>query len=157
MTRQEASLLSLPDELLVEIFDFLAVPLRGPSHPLFAALTVCRRVYKVAKPLLYRDIILSAYLWGTPQIEAAIQQNPSLGQLVSTLELYDYGSFHEGYEDEVVPRRLEVTLSAFSKLMGLTVAEVEPQEAASILAALPSPPLRYLDLQLHGTGDPSHW
>lgn len=157
MTRHATSLLSLPDELLVEIFDFLAVPLRGPRHPLVAALTVCRRVHNVAKPLLYCNIILSAYMPGTAQVEAAIQRNPSLGRLVSTLELYDYGSFHDGHGDEIVPRKLEETLRAFSKLSGLTVSELDPDEAASILAALPSAPLRYLDLQLTWTEDPSQW
>ena len=156
MAQRMTSLLSLPDELLDHIFDFLAEPLQGP-HPLVPVLSVCRRVYKIVKPILYRDVVLGKYLKATLHIEAAIQQNPLLGQLVRNLELRDYGSFHPAHERGVLSREVEATLHAFTKLTGLTVALVEPDEAASALAALPPTTLRSLDLQLIWSEEPSHW
>ena len=154
MTRQEASLLSLPDELLDHIFDFLAEPLQGP-HPLVPVLSVCRRVYKIVKPLFYRDVVLGAA--ASRQFQNAVKENPSVGQLVSKMGMYDTGLIQRPHGTRILAReRVQATIRTLSQLRELTLHGMTTGEANAVLATLPSPSLRSLKMRLHWTTDPQH-
>lgn len=86
--QQPTSLLSLPDELLVQISDYLAQRVWKGIPPVFPLTLVCRRIRKLAQAVLYRDVFLRPYTRAIPHLPAIIGKNPSLGQLVNTLTVH---------------------------------------------------------------------
>lgn len=153
--QQPTSLLSLPDELLVQIFDYLAQRVWKGIPPVFPLTLVCRRIRKLAQAVLYRDVFLRPYTRAIPHLPAIIGKNPSLGQLVNTLTVHgkdcpsDLNSDLDSNSDEVAIHDSEAVLamtSAASNLKELNLSYVTTKEACSILAALPSTSLRSLDM-----------
>lgn len=157
--RQPTSLLSLPDELLVRIFDHLAVRLWKGIHPLWPLTHVCRRVRSVAQEALYRDVVIGPYRNKTPHFQEAVEENPSLGQLVETLTIGGTGYDPAGSKSAVLGRELRpVTIGAVSNLKELTLS-VTIDEACALLATLPSPlpSLRALNMRLAQTPLSVRW
>ncbi len=157
MTRHLTSLLSLPDELLVETFEHLADPPLEGIHPLWSLTRVCRRVREVAQTVLYRDVILDPGWGAPPHFRAAVTQNPSLGVLVSSLDMHDDVDTSYYSRGGSLDRKTWAATHTLARLKEVRLSEVTTDEAASILAALPSPPLRSLDMEIFWTADPSHW
>lgn len=157
MAPQPTSLLSLPDEVLVEIFDYLAVPSLEGIYPLWPLTHVCRRVRKAAQTVLYRDVALYTGGGATPHFRAAVTQNPSLGVLVSSLDMYNNVDTSYFSRDGVLDRKTRAALRTLVRLKEVHLWGVMTDEAASILAALPSPPLRSINVEIFWTADPSHW
>lgn len=157
MPQEPTSLLSLPDELLVQTFDYLADPPTKGIHPLWSLTHVCRQVREVAQTVLYRYASFGPGWDATPHFQAAVTQNPSLGQLVSSLDMHDNANIPYFFQDGSLRRKTRAVLRTLTKLKELSLWEVTTDEAASILAALPSPPIRVLDLRLYWTENPSHW
>ncbi|GAA5964995.1 hypothetical protein JCM8115_005675 [Rhodotorula mucilaginosa] len=172
--QQTTPLLSLPDELLVQIFDYLTRP-GWKGVPLLLPFTlVCRRIRKLAQAVLYRNVVLNPSPRAIPRWQAIIGKNPSLGQLVDTLTVYGNGfepdsdldsdldsdsdsdsdSDEEAIQDSEVVR---ATTSAVSNLKELILSDMTTEEASFILAALPSTSLRSLDMQLLRTLASFRW
>lgn len=157
MSEQPTSLLSLPDELLVRIFDYLEVQLRYRDHPLLPSMSVCRRLRQVVPTVLYRDVVLSPYASASSHVRTAIEGNPSLGQLIDRLELCDTGSVQVSHENRVIAfEQTQAMIRVLSHLKELTLLDMTTDEANAVLAGLPSPSLRTLELQLHWTTNLQH-
>lgn len=157
--RQPTSLLSLPDELLVRIFDHLAVRLWKGVHPLWPLTHVCRRVRSVAQEALYRDVVIGPYRNKTPHFQEAVEENPPLGQLVETLTIGGTGYDPAGSKSAVLGRESRpATIGAVSNLKESTLS-VTIDEACALLAALPSPlpSLRALNMRLAQTPSSVRW
>ncbi|GAA5964281.1 hypothetical protein JCM8115_006052 [Rhodotorula mucilaginosa] len=149
MFQQPTSLLSLPDELLVQIFNYLAGRFSTRVSPTLPLTLVCRRVRKLAQAVLYHDVTLSPYSDATPLFGGAIMANPSLGQLVDTLTICGTGS--EPDIDKGAAHKsalVQATIAAVSNLRELTLSDMTTEEASAILAAFPSTSLRNLHIRL---------
>lgn len=157
MPQQSTSLLSLPDELLIQTFDYLADQPMEVIHPLWPLTHVCRGIREVAQTVLYRDVVLDPGDHVTRRFGATVKQNPSLGQFASSLFMYDPVPHRYFDKSGVLGREVQAALRTLTKLKDLSLWEVTPNKAASILAALPSPSLRSLDINILWTGNPSHW
>ena len=144
LAKQMPSLLSLPDELLVRTFDYRAQRFGTCDNPLVPLLSVCRRVRNAAQSILYSEFILGSDADAMACFDAVVQQNPSVGQLVGRLTIRN--------TDSTLDRpRLQLskaTIRTFTQLKELTLHGAPFDEASAVLAALPSPPVRRLDLQL---------
>lgn len=153
MPQQPTSLLSLPDELLVQIFDNVAVRTSPGGNPILPCTLVCRRIGKVAQALVYRDVFVDAI--SSSGFKAAVEANPSLGQLVSSLEVQNgTPAITPGPESgNLICERMQATFRSLSQLKELSLVGMTPGEAAAILAALPSPSLQSLTMRLRRTVD----
>ncbi|GAA5988958.1 hypothetical protein JCM10908_006246 [Rhodotorula pacifica] len=88
MASQRTSLLSLPDELLVRIFDELRNNYDW-LQDLHSAMFVCRRLYPAAQTALYHDVEFSDWKSANLQRFAeSLANRPELGQLVTAISMY---------------------------------------------------------------------
>ena len=100
---------------------------------------------------------LSPYVDASRHFQETVGANPSVGQLVRRLEMYGVSSAYRFYESRKLARvRAYATIRTLSRLEELTLLDMTTDEANAVLAALPSPSLRSLKLQLHWTADPLH-
>lgn len=158
--QQPASLLSLPDELLVQIFDNLAERLWKGIHPLWPLTHVCRRVRTVTQVELYRDVVIGPYRNKTPHFYESLKENPSLGQLVETLTVHGTVSFFDsdsGKEAIHDSELVQATTSAVSNLKELVLSGMTTAGASFVLAALPSTSLRNLYMRFFRTPASVQW
>ena len=158
------SLLSLADELLVQIFDYLTGRVWKGVPPIFPLTLVCRRIRKLAQAVLYRNVVLGPPSRATPRWQAIILKNRSLGQLVDTLTVHGHGSdsdsdFDSDSDEEMITesKLARAMTSAVSNLKELILFDMTTEEASFILAALPSTSLRSLDMQLLRALTPFRW
>lgn len=120
-------------------------------------MSFCRRLRQVVPTVLYRDVVLSPYKAPSRHFQNAVERNPSVGQLVSKLEMYDTGSIQRPHESRTLAwERAQATIRTLSRLEELTLLDMTSNEATAVLAALLSPSLRSLKLHLHWTPDPQH-
>lgn len=139
--QQPTSLLSLPDELLVHIFDYLAVALRYRQNPVVPLLSVCRRIRHLAQATLYRDVVISADADATPHFQAVVEEYPSLGQLVRRLKLHPYNPApHTEQNPNFSCKSAHTTLCALPQLKELTLLDMPTDDAAAILVAFVTVP-----------------
>ena len=144
------SLLSLPDELLVRTFDYRAQRFGTCDNPLVPLLSVSRRVRHAAQSILYSEVVLGSDPDAMACFEAVVQQNPAVGQLVGRLTIHTTDSA----TDRPRLQLSEATIRTFTQLRELTLHGATFDEASAVLAALPSPRVRRLDLQLANIIDP---
>ena len=150
MSQQPTSLLSLPDELLVQIFDYLGGRFSKGVDPILPLTLVCRRISHLAQAVLYRYIVLAPDSRATRHLHAVIGQNPLLGQLIDTLTISGTGSDSDSDIDEEAIHDWELvqaTASAVSNLKELILSDMTTEEASAILAALPSTSLHNLSMR----------
>lgn len=155
MPQQPTSLLSLPDELLIRIFQHLAADepdgmsmVRGFTH-------VCRRIRNVAQGILYHAVAFGPLSSGS-YFQAAVKENPSLGELVTRLWVCGSSSNHlrssSDYDSVIeVPPNWELqeeTILTLTRVKELILIYRSIDEASAVLAALPSPTLYSLTLKV---------
>ncbi|GAA5970816.1 hypothetical protein JCM8115_002954 [Rhodotorula mucilaginosa] len=158
LQQQSTSLLSLPNELLIQIFKYLPASLRYSHRPILPLTLVCRRFRNVAHAVMCQHVVLGLYSNATSRFQVVVKENPSLGPLVATLAIYGISSVRDGVEGALLRHYLRrTTIQALSNLKELTLVEAVIDGVAAILAALPPSSLRALNIRISQICASPYW
>lgn len=154
MPSQVKTLLLLPDELLACIFDVIAEG-RDRNKTLTSLALTCRRLYSAVQPVLYRKITVVNADSSVKRLCAALEQKPSLGQLVLDLSVVctsDTTSWLRG-ADEDDNKSTEDLMNEYAPICGvlyelktLRLHNVSTPAWAAILGTLPTSALCELNV-----------
>ncbi|GAA5988961.1 hypothetical protein JCM10908_006247 [Rhodotorula pacifica] len=153
MSSQRASLLSLPDELLVRVFEHLRAEPTRNSQDLRSTSLTCHRLHAPAYVVLYRDVTFTWTERALARFAESLKHNPDLESLVRRFS-YEHRHISDDdttrQEDAVRTARLAALLehvcSKLSSLHELHLSSVDVATCLTVASAQPYPTLRTFSL-----------